>query len=590
MHTIWVREHNRIADALETMNPAWDREEIFQTARQIVGAEIQKITYEDYLPLILGPFFNQLIGDYDGYNDAIDPGMPNAFTTAAFRLGHSQLRPAFDRLDESFNPLSVGPLDLVDAFFNPSQFSASGGTDPILRGLISVPVRRVDEFLNNVLTNQLFQTASSPGMDLASLNMQRGRDHGLPPYMIWKRWALRTCGVSSDFQNELTAVRLMSIYGSMDTVDLWVGGLAEARLPGSLVGATFACIFANAFGAVRDGDRFYYENDDATALFNADQRAAIESASLSRIICDNADNIAEIQPNAFRLDQDRVSCSEIPEVDLTLWSGIQTTATPTTATPTPTPTPTPDTLPCVNSNLAYLRISSSSPSSMQRMFSSFSRIFQSGNPIMIDEEAVSGTQGSVCLSFRCPETDGQLRPSQLVVFGPSSCPVTPNALLPPNLSTFSNIYSANLDETENSESEANGIYADANRCESGSASALDYACSRIQQQNIQNELMELEEAIAQKNGKKYKKVQVSLSDPQIPDIVRDMFDNGNSQSDIKSNSNKSKLIAMLEGYLRDLKKEENNKNVMSTSHVENQREENSDVELISELEQALNHK
>ena len=129
----------------------------------------------------------------------------------------------------------------------------------------------------------------------------------------------RTCGISSEFENQLTFIRLLQTYGSLETVDLWVGGLAEERLPGSLVGATFACIFANTFTALREGDRFYYENDDATALFTADQRAAIERASLSRIICDNADNIQEIQRNAFRFDQQRVSCSQIPVVNLNAW-------------------------------------------------------------------------------------------------------------------------------------------------------------------------------------------------------------------------------------------------------------------------------
>ena len=92
MHTIWMREHNRIADELQALNPLWDREEVFQTARKVVGAEIQKITYKDYLPLLLGQSgFNELIGNYTGYNDAINPGVPNGFSTAAYRFGHSQI-------------------------------------------------------------------------------------------------------------------------------------------------------------------------------------------------------------------------------------------------------------------------------------------------------------------------------------------------------------------------------------------------------------------------------------------------------------------------------------------------------------------
>ena len=82
------------------------------------------------------------------------------------------IRPQFDRLDANYCPLAIGPLNLVNAFFNSTQFRTSLGTDPILRGLVSVNSRRVDEFLNIVLTTQLFQTNISPGIDLASLNIQ----------------------------------------------------------------------------------------------------------------------------------------------------------------------------------------------------------------------------------------------------------------------------------------------------------------------------------------------------------------------------------------------------------------------------------
>ena len=139
------------------------------------------------------------------------------------------IRPQFDRLDANYRPLAIGPLNLVNAFFNPAQFRTSLGTDPILRGLVSVNSRRVDEFLNIVLTTQLFQTNISPGMDLASLNIQRGREHGLPPYPAWKNFCKRIFNITSDFENELTLVRFLQNYGSLETLDLWVGGLAEDR-------------------------------------------------------------------------------------------------------------------------------------------------------------------------------------------------------------------------------------------------------------------------------------------------------------------------------------------------------------------------
>ena len=317
MHTMWLREHNRIARELGSLNPHWDDERIFQEARRIVGALIQKITYIDYLPKVLGPeVFNRVIGPYPGYNPEVNAGTANAFATAAYRYGHSLIRPQFDRLGPDFSPLAIGPLNLRDAFFNPGQFNASLGTDPILRGLVNVNARRVDEFLNRVLTTQLFETATSPGMDLASLNIQRGREHGLPPYPIWKNFCLRTFELISDFENDLTLVRFLQNYGSLDTLDLWVGGLAENRLPNSLLGATFACIFGITFSNTRAGDRFFYLNP---GVFTPAQVRQIEKGTLSRVICDNSDNINKIQPDAFLSNQTRVNCGKIPRVNLKRW-------------------------------------------------------------------------------------------------------------------------------------------------------------------------------------------------------------------------------------------------------------------------------
>ena len=192
MHTIWLREHNRIAREFREINPTWSGERVFQETRRVVGAMLQKITYTDYLPKVLGSrTFDIVIGRYLGYDPTVDPGIPNAFAGAAYRYGHSLIRPYFDRLvekDQKFVSSPQGRLKLVDAFMNPEQLSISGGTDPILRGMVTSNARRVDEFLNAVLTSQLFETKEEPGMDLASLNIQRGREHGIPPYPTWRNF------------------------------------------------------------------------------------------------------------------------------------------------------------------------------------------------------------------------------------------------------------------------------------------------------------------------------------------------------------------------------------------------------------------
>ena len=173
MHTIWVREHNHIASELAGLNPQWDDEHIYQESRKIVIAQVQQITFKEFLPALLGPdFFDTLIGPYSGYSPQNDSSIPNSFATAAFRFGHSLIQDAFDRVGPDYLPNAQGPINLRDAFMNPQAYFDSQGTDPIVRSWITQPARALDEFLNSVLTTQLFETEGL-GMDLATLNIQR---------------------------------------------------------------------------------------------------------------------------------------------------------------------------------------------------------------------------------------------------------------------------------------------------------------------------------------------------------------------------------------------------------------------------------
>lgn len=97
---ILLREHNRIADVLQTINPHWDDELTFQEARRINAAQFQQITYYEWLPLFLGVsnmVKNRLIyqiepGSYvNDYDPTIDPSVLNSHATAAFRYFHSQI-------------------------------------------------------------------------------------------------------------------------------------------------------------------------------------------------------------------------------------------------------------------------------------------------------------------------------------------------------------------------------------------------------------------------------------------------------------------------------------------------------------------
>jgi peroxidase len=96
MHTIWMREHNRIARTLQELNPSWSDEILYQETRRILVAELEHITYNEFLPLILGPDYMRTFelqpkqkGYTRLYKEDIDASITNAFATAGYRFGHS---------------------------------------------------------------------------------------------------------------------------------------------------------------------------------------------------------------------------------------------------------------------------------------------------------------------------------------------------------------------------------------------------------------------------------------------------------------------------------------------------------------------
>ncbi|VDO67036.1 unnamed protein product [Heligmosomoides polygyrus] len=323
MHTVFLREHNRIAAKLLEQNVNWDGETIFQEARKIVGAIIQHITYQEWLPTVLG----KMIGDYGGYNPNVNPSISNAFATAAFRFGHTLINPTLFRLDKDFNTIKDGHISLHKAFFAPERLLAEGGVDPLVRGLFASPLKmpKSDQLLNMELTEKLFHHFHEVALDLAVLNIQRGRDHGLPGYTEYRRF----CNLSvpetwdelaADIPDGSVRARLRGLYGHPANVDLWVGGIAEQRLPDALMGPTFACIIGDQFRRLRDGDRFWYENE---GVFTKLQLQQIKKASLARLFCDNGDSIDKVQRNVFfypgNSTKQYISCENIPEINLNTW-------------------------------------------------------------------------------------------------------------------------------------------------------------------------------------------------------------------------------------------------------------------------------
>ncbi|XP_046572568.1 myeloperoxidase-like isoform X2 [Haliotis rubra] len=335
MHTIFMREHNRIARRLKQLNCHWGDERTFQEARKVVGAIMQEITYDEYLPIILGP---TTMNDYgltlgsgtayaNVYSTTTDASIRNAFAAAVFRMGHSMIRSFMSSFNVAY--ANVGQDRLSDTFGNTNLILSATNrhVGHYCRGLVEDCVQSVDSKLSQEVTDHLFPDADGNSLDLAALNIQRGRDHGLPPYTHWRRF----CGVPdvtsiADLVSTHTAAsvsQLATVYADVNDIDLFTGGLSEMPVAGGLVGPTFACLLGKQFEALKKGDRFWHEEDNDFVKFTPAQLEQIRKSSLSRVVCDNT-NTNSIQSNAFVKDS-VVSCSSLDEIDLTPWKEVQGT-------------------------------------------------------------------------------------------------------------------------------------------------------------------------------------------------------------------------------------------------------------------------
>jgi peroxidase len=290
VHTLFLREHNRIAGMIDKLFPSLSDESVYQMTRAVVIAEVQSITFNEFLPALLGP---GVVPRYSGYNSNINPDIATEFSTAGFRLGHSLLAPDVQFLNPDAST-EFPAVSLAGSFFNPPVVEANGA-DPILKYLGTDNAQEIDNKIVPELQNFLFGPPGAGGFDLASLNIQRGRDHGLADYNT-TRVAYGLPAVTSFAQitsNPTLQAQLQQLYGDVNNIDLWVGGLAEDHVPGGSVGPLFQRIVAKQFQSLRNGDRLWFEKQySGQTLFN------LEHTTLSDILQRNTVN-NDLQRNVF---------------------------------------------------------------------------------------------------------------------------------------------------------------------------------------------------------------------------------------------------------------------------------------------------
>lgn len=290
LHTIFLREHNRIADEIHNAHPELSDESVFQMARARVIGELQAITYNEWLPAVLG---QGALAPYRGYNPNVNPGIANEFSTAAFRLGHSMLGDDVQFLDNNGNPIAEEAA-LSDVFFNPPVLQTNG-VDSILKYLASDPSSEIDTKVVNSVRNFLFGPPGAGGLDLVSLNIQRGRDHGLADYNTMRAaYGLpRVTSFAQITSDVALQNKLQALYGNVNNIDAWVGALAENHVPGSSTGALLRKVLVDQFERLRDGDRFWYQR-----TFTGQALRDLECTTLAEVIRRNT-GLTNLQSNVF---------------------------------------------------------------------------------------------------------------------------------------------------------------------------------------------------------------------------------------------------------------------------------------------------
>ncbi|XP_033218454.1 peroxidase-like [Belonocnema kinseyi] len=318
MLIILMREHNRIADCIAKLNSDWPDEKIFHEARRILIALYQSISYNEWLPLILGRencYKNKLIYEtkeyVNDYDPSVDPTITNEFAAAAFRSFHSTIAGNLKRYNED-RQFAYSSSRFGEHFFNQTVIENCDNFDGLLRGLCTQPQEAADKYYDKEITVFMSGITPTTGMDLRGFDIHRGRDHGLRPYIDYRIH----CGLSKDVK------KLSELYETPADVDLTVGASLEKNIPDSMAGPTFHCLLTKQFLNTRIGDRFWFENGKSGTPFTLIQLNEIRKASISRLICDNANDIKSMQLKGFELISKKnplLDCQDIPSIDLSLW-------------------------------------------------------------------------------------------------------------------------------------------------------------------------------------------------------------------------------------------------------------------------------
>ena len=320
LHTVWVREHNRVAEILSSEFS--DDEEIYQLARRVVVAEYQNIVYGQFMSEILGSDDLKPSIRGSNYIPKIDPSMRNEFATAAFRFGHSIVQGNTTLLAVDNPDQPVGFFQLRDVFLEDDFYI--NAFDNLLMELIFRPAQSNDASVSEELTNNLFANFQSPS-DLVARNLQRGRDHGIPGFCCYyRRFQAKGFDCQSGWETKYEGIpdeiwsKMQEVYDHPSDIDLFTGGISQLSSGQGQLGGVFRAMISDQFTRTMKGDRFFFNHQNCPTLggvgFTKDAREIVQTRTMSGVICDTT-SLTKVTSNVFQINGDVINCSETAKID-----------------------------------------------------------------------------------------------------------------------------------------------------------------------------------------------------------------------------------------------------------------------------------
>lgn len=291
----FLRFHNLITDLLIELNKDWIDEILYQEARRFVIAVEEIIFYRDYLVVLLGKDYCESVGlslskdKKTVYDPTIMPQLAVEFSAGCFRVPHNVIPSFYYFLDQNYNVTETYKLNEFMGIADP--LIPKDKLEELLRGMCYRQGRSPLPNYNLLITSRMFHgwVSGVADSDLGSIDIQRGRDVGLPPYIRVRE----ICGFKNitsfdDLFGILDAFDiglLRLFYDSVEDIDLIVGALLEPNVEGGMVGETARCIIADAFFRIRHGDRYFCDVQDQPGSFTQEQFDVLWSLDLGQLLC-----------------------------------------------------------------------------------------------------------------------------------------------------------------------------------------------------------------------------------------------------------------------------------------------------------------